>query len=212
MEKTSFQSEAPKLNLEGKKAVIFDLDGTLFDKKRLAFHLVMADLPYMFVLNTERKARKSLSGVRFEDERTYYETLYAEVAIRRHLSVKRVKWWYEHRYMPSMLKVLKKYYKQRQWVAPLMQELRAQGIKTAVYSDYGNLPERLAALGIDANLFDLLAEAPSMGGLKPCKESLMTVCCHLGVTPNQAIMVGDREDTDGESARRCGMDFTLVEN
>ena len=196
-----------QLDLEGIKAVVFDVDGTLFDKSRLPLHLVLADPLYMFVLNNERKARKTLSGVYFGDERTYYETLYGKVAILSHLSAKRVKWWYDHRYMPTMIKVLKKHYTLRPWVSELLPALKAQGIKVAVYSDYGCVEERLATLGFKGEWADVVADAPRMGGLKPCKESLLAVCQQLGVAPSETLMVGDKDETDGESARKCGMRF-----
>lgn len=199
-----------QLDLEGIRAVVFDVDGTLFDKSRLPLHLVLADPLYMFVLNNERKARKTLSGVHFGDERTYYETLYGKVAILSHLSAKRVKWWYDHRYMPNMVKVLKRHYKLRPWVSELLPALKAQGIKVAVYSDYGCVEERLAILGFKSDWADVIADAPRMGGLKPCKESLLAVCQQLGVEPSEALMVGDKDETDGESARRCGMRFQHV--
>jgi len=199
-----------QLDLEGIRAVVFDVDGTLFDKSRLPLHLVLADPLYMFVLNNERKARKTLSGVYFGDERTYYETLYGKVAILSHLSAKRVKWWYDHRYMPAMIKVLRKHYELRPWVSELLPALKEKGIKVAVYSDYGCIEERLATLGFQKEWADVVADAPKMGGLKPCKESLLAVCRQLGVDPSETLMVGDKDETDGESARRCGMRFHLI--
>ena len=199
-----------QLNLEGVKAVVFDVDGTLFDKTRLPFYLVLADPLYMFVLNNERKARKTLAGVYFGDERTYYETLYGKVAVMSHISSKRVKWWYNHRYMPNMIRVLQRHYKLRPWVSQLLPELRAQGIKVAVFSDYGCVEERLAILGFDPSWVDFITDAPRMGGLKPCKEAMLMVCNKLGVTPSESLMIGDRNDTDGEVAQRCGMKFKLI--
>ncbi|MBO4752161.1 MAG: HAD family hydrolase [Bacteroidales bacterium] len=199
------------LDLEGVKAVVFDLDGTLFDKSRLPFYLVCADPLYMFVLNNERKARKTLAGVHFGDERTYYETLYGKVAILSHISAKRVKWWYDHRYMPTMTKVLHRHYRLRPWVSELLPDLKRKGIKVAVYSDYGCVEQRLEALGFNSDWADVITDAPRLGGLKPSKDSLLALCNLLQVSPAESLMVGDKDETDGESARLCGMRFHLVQ-
>ena len=37
----------------------------------------------------------------------------------------------------------------------------------------------------------------------------MKICEDLGVKPEETVIVGDRDDTDGESARLCGMRFIL---
>ena len=109
-----------------------------------------------------------------------------------------------------MIKVLKKHYKLRPWVSELLPALKEKGIKVAVYSDYGCIDERLATLGFQKEWADVVADAPKMGGLKPCKESLLAVCRQLGVDPSETLRVGDKDETDGESARRCGMRFHLI--
>ena len=70
--------------------------------------------------------------------------------------------------------------------------------------------ERLEALGFDCAWVDVVADAPNLGGLKPSREAAMKLCSMLGVDPKATLMVGDRDDTDGETARRCGMRFLHV--
>ena len=200
----------PALDLDDICAVVFDLDGTLYQKSGLPFRLIMADLPHMLMLGNERKARKTLMGQWFGSEVEYYKVLYERVAEMSHSTPERVERWYNQGYMPDMLCVLRRHYHIEPWVEPLMTELREKGIRTAVYSDYGCLRERLEALHFNPSWVDVVADAPSLGGLKPCRQSALALCEMIGVDPKQTLMVGDRDDTDGETARRCGMKFHLI--
>ena len=49
-----------------------------------------------------------------------------------------------------------------------------------------------------------------LGGLKPCKESFEKICRALDLHPEECLMVGDREDTDGDGAKSVGMAFEHV--
>ena len=89
----------------------------------------------------------------------------------------------------------------------MLRSLNSRGVKAAVFSDYGFVKEKLDALGIDPGLFDGLYDAASLGGLKPCRKSFLKVIDSLGVRPEEALMVGDRSDTDGAGALGCGMQF-----
>ncbi|MFI5314427.1 MAG: HAD family hydrolase [Myxococcota bacterium] len=85
---------------------------------------------------------------------------------------------------------------------------RATGGRTALVSDY---PARakLAALGI-AGLFEVVVAAGEPGGprsLKPAPEGLLAAAARLQVTPAECLVIGDRDDADGEAARRAGMAF-----
>ena len=85
---------------------------------------------------------------------------------------------------------------------------RAGGGRSALVSDY---PARakLAALGATA-LFDAVVACGEPGGpprLKPSPEGLLAAATLLGVGPGECLVIGDREDADGEAARRAGMAF-----
>ena len=145
-----------ELSLGTAKAVIFDLDGTLYNKKGLPLRLIAADVPHMFMLGNERKARKELMGRWFGDEHAYYEALYARVAEMSHSTADKARRWYEDRYMPQMQRILKRHYHVEPWAEGMMADLRQRGIRTAVYSDYGCLRERLEALGFDCSWVDVV--------------------------------------------------------
>ena len=67
------------LDINKYSAVIFDLDGTLYDNKRLPIRLILADIPNMFVLGAERKALKALKGIDFKDAGSVYDALFAKM-------------------------------------------------------------------------------------------------------------------------------------
>ena len=56
----------------------------------------------------------------------------------------------------------------------------------------------------------MVFDVPSLGGLKPYKECFDKVAAMLGLDNSEILIVGDRDDTDGEGARRAGMHFLLV--
>lgn len=194
------------------QAVIFDFDGTLYDKSGLPARLIMAAPFQMGLLSAERKVRKHLAGKYYGTEKEYYQELFWQISHRhyRFRNVKDVKSWYNNTYMVNMVNILSKHYKIHEWVEPLIMELKSQGIKIAVLSDYGCLPQRLSAIGFNIQWADFIADAPQLGGLKPCREVFLKACQKIGIAPENALMVGDRDDTDGEGARRAGMPFIDV--
>lgn len=88
---------------------------------------------------------------------------------------------------------------------------RAAGGRSALVSDY---PARakLSALGA-AGLFDVVVAAGEPDGparLKPAPDGLLGAARALGVAPAECLVIGDRDDADGEAARRAGMAFRRV--
>lgn len=192
-------------------AAIFDLDGTLYVNKGFPMKLIMGDLRNMFVLSTERKARKKIMGKDYQTESGVYDALFAEMcALKKSLTVQKARAWYEERYMPLQVSVLQLYYEPRPLAVELLEAMKARGMKVILYSDYGHVTEKIAALGIPQSCFDVILSAPEVGGLKPSQASMQRLmeCC--GVDPATTLYVGDREDTDGESARIAKMDFHNV--
>lgn len=201
------------MNIEKYKAVIFDLDGTLYDNKGLPWRLVLADIPNMWVLGAERKARKNLKGRNFGDATKVYEALYAEmsrVKWNHNLSVERAQEWYQQTYMPLQVALLGMYFTLRPLCIELLEAMKARGLKIVLYSDYGHEKEKAEALGISSDHFSEIVSAAKMGGLKPCRESMDRLMSQFGLDAETTLYVGDREDTDGDSARAVKMDFWNV--
>lgn len=194
------------------KAIIFDLDGTLFAKPHIARHLVLANLFHLSMLKAERSCRGELKGCYWGEGADANSHLFDMMAERLHCTPEKVAQWYWDKYMPSMIKVIRRHYGKASWVPSLMQECRRRQVKMAVLSDYPCVREKLSAIGLDASSFDMVADAPSSGGFKPCAEVFLSMARRMEVAPADILVVGDRDDTDGEGARRAGMMFRLVDN
>lgn len=97
---------------------------------------------------------------------------------------------------------------------PLVRELQARkscGVQLAVVSDYP-VCRKLGALGLPFEPDAVVASGESGGPmtLKPDPEGYLLAAERLGVPPPRCLVVGDREDADGEAARRAGMAFQLI--
>jgi FMN phosphatase YigB (HAD superfamily) len=92
-------------------------------------------------------------------------------------------------------------------VAELFARLRSSGRRIAVVSDYP-AQEKLAALGLSADL-SVAAEDEGVNRLKPHPAGLLRVLERLELGPEQCLMIGDRDERDGESARRAGVPYLL---
>jgi putative hydrolase of the HAD superfamily len=88
---------------------------------------------------------------------------------------------------------------------------RAAGGRTALVSDYP-ARRKLEALGVTA-LFETIVASGEPGGprnLKPSPEGVLAAAARLGVEPAECLVIGDRDDADGEAARRAGMAFRRI--
>jgi FMN phosphatase YigB (HAD superfamily) len=192
------------------KVVVFDLDGTLYNKKGLVKHMMFSALFEWRMMLKERKTRKQLRGIWTGNKESFYRLYFQTMATRCLFSIDYAQWWYNTRYMPLMVKVLKKYYCPAEWVIPFVSQCKLLGIRLVVLSDYGHTKEKLQALGLECSLFDWVVSAPELGGLKPASQLMACVAAKMGVQPHQCLVIGDRDDTDGELARSFNAPFVLV--
>ncbi len=196
------------------RAVIFDLDGTLYDSTSLSRMIAAGEALRFSLLKlaAERKCRHEIAGMHFESEEALYDALFSRMASRLPLcSKERLRRWYFRGYLPRMVRVLGRHFRAREDAESAINELRDSGVKVAVFSDYGAVREKLSEIGLDGSLFDVVADAPSLGGLKPCRESFEAVAGALGVPAASCLVVGDREDTDGRGAAAAGMRFVRID-
>lgn len=192
------------------RVVVFDLDGTLYSKKGIVCRMIFRALLDWRVMLAERKVRCLLRGDWYGNKEQFYEVYFSEIARQSGYTNDYVRWWYTTRYMPLMVSVIGKYQKLAKWVRPFMEECHKLGVRMVVLSDYGYTYEKLRALGLNEKDFDWIVSAPELGGLKPAAELLADVANRMNVSTRQCLVIGDREDTDGEMAKSAGATFYLV--
>jgi phosphoglycolate phosphatase/putative hydrolase of the HAD superfamily len=90
-------------------------------------------------------------------------------------------------------------------------EFHRAGGKLAVVSDYPASLKLAAVRGLP-NIEVVVAngEPGGPGRLKPHPDGYLEAARRLQVAPDHCLVIGDREDADGEAARRAGMAFRLV--
>ena len=185
--------------------VIFDIDGTLYamtPKVRLITYL--NTFPKSKNFFKYLKIRHSQQGKDFGTK----ENLVSE--INKLLANAGIPESYEKSvFYPAFTKSLSLNRNRLQFVN-FVKYLKSTGIKTAVLSDYGIIDERLEALGFDKSLFDVRASSEDFGAFKPTSRIFTEVSKMLDLQPQQILMVGDRNDTDGEGAKSVKMSFFKV--
>ena len=187
--------------------VVFDVDGTLYDQRRLRLGMLRQLLGHtwqtrsldpLLTLRTFRRVREALG----EQARADFMTLqYAQTASRHGKTPGAVRAltdeWMEQRPLPLLAACRCAH------VAEVFAGLRAAGKRVAAFSDYP-AAAKLAALGLRADVVVCATDA-GIARLKPDPAGLLAILRQTGVAPERALMIGDRFDRDAVAAARAGM-------
>jgi beta-phosphoglucomutase-like phosphatase (HAD superfamily) len=199
------------------RALIFDLDGTLYDSKNIARRLILARPFDALLVGAERRTRKMFAGRVYDSAESYYREFFLEFSRQACSSAPRVRRWYFETYLPLMIRVLKEHYRPRPLAAELFAALESgenrwgRKIPFAVYSDYPLTGERLRALGLDPGPGGRLYGPEDLGAQKPAAAPFLRIAEDLGSLPGNTLVAGDRDDTDGAGARAAGMGYFRVD-
>ena len=196
--------------IENCDAVIFDFDGTLYDYRYMPINVILNSPLDIFHIKAERDARRKLKGVDFGSAKKFKEAYAAEVAKLSGMSLEKASDWCFSAGPANMLAALRKKYKCRVSAPSVFAKLDEQGVKTAVYSDYAFVEERMAAIGFADGTCKNLFSAEEFGALKPCRRPFLEIAAALEVEPERCLVVGDRSDTDGAGAEQAGMMFVQI--
>ncbi len=97
-------------------------------------------------------------------------------------------------------------------VMQAVEMLKSKGIKVAIVSNTPKLSVEglLEKLGFQ-NLFDAICFSYEVGYLKTDTQMFDTVCEKLGITQEEAVMVGDSLETDIAGAEKAGVTAVLID-
>jgi REG-2-like HAD superfamily hydrolase len=96
-------------------------------------------------------------------------------------------------------------------VPDALEDLVARGLRLALVSNWSDrLPGLLEALGL-RRFFEVLAVSAVVGRAKPHPAIFRAALDPMGVAPQRALHVGDREDNDLAGARRAGLAAWLLD-
>jgi phosphoglycolate phosphatase/putative hydrolase of the HAD superfamily len=204
------------LDPAGLKAVIFDLDGTLYLqdvlRRAMLVRLVrahamrpVAGVRTARILTAYRKAQEALRGSMTPGQAPVD---LADVQLQRTCEVTRaqpglvsecVSRWMEYEPLAVLRRCI------RPGLVEFLRSCRTQGLRLAVFSDYP-AEAKLDALGL-GHFFDVVlsAQSPVVGVFKPHPKGLLVVAERLALEPSDCMYVGDRADVDGAAAAAAGM-------
>lgn len=198
---------------ENIKAVIFDVDGTLYFQKPVRFAMLKALLKYY--LPRPWKWRQ-LYGIyffrRFREtgecrSMSYDEQLYLagrKAGLAKNELEKMIRYWM----FQYPLFLVAKYGDEE--ILSFLHRMQKDGKKIIIYSDYPP-EEKLECLEVEAD-YIFYPGANGITGLKPSPESMRHIINTVGVLPESFLYIGDRTDKDGKSAELAGIPFQLVHN
>ena len=196
-----------KNSLKNIKGIIFDLDGTLYHMKwYMKPIMTLLMFPNILRLPKYMKIRKQFSN----KEMPSHEELMNSVASKLGNNKENMKNWIERKFYPSFIKSLYFLKGSRPKLNKTLETLKNSNIKLAVLSDFAYVNERLNILDIDQNLFDITISSETEGALKPSPKPFNTILQRWNLSPEEILIVGDRDDTDGEAANITGMNFLKI--
>jgi HAD superfamily hydrolase (TIGR01509 family) len=195
------------------RLVIFDLDGTFYNLGKMRKR-VIRDMVFYYLLRPHRwREMRWIQTFRSVREKMAEmpharldESSYENVAARTTGSPEEVhqvvnRWMLQHP-LPYLAQMV---YPE---VRPLLKQLKQSGIELAVFSDFP-AQKKIKAMGLEISAV-YSAHHPEIDQLKPSPKGLLHISQSFGVPPEQCLMVGDRDDRDGEAARRAGMNYHVL--
>tara|TARA_R110002126_G_scaffold41590_33_gene121028 strand:- start:728 stop:1402 length:675 start_codon:yes stop_codon:yes gene_type:complete len=197
------------------RAVLFDLDGTLYDLGALRSEMVMELLVLALTFRWRTLLRIRAFRKQFETlrelgrpEAPLRVTRFERAAAARGDRVEAVRETHDEWMLRRPAKYLAS--AMRKDLRASLARLREAGLKVGVFSDHP-VEAKLRAMGIREEFdFALSAMDPNINAMKPHPRGLEVACTRWGIEPGELVYVGDREDVDVAVAQAAGARPVLI--
>lgn len=197
----------------GIKAILLDVDGTLYPKRMLNLRMLRSMFPSLVVAAQYNWMRRRIRQVQ-ELEPTVPPTLegfrrrQAEIilgscsASASEKDFARIERRLERQFYDRWLRYFASI-KPFPGMRDALTEAHALGLRLGVLSDFP-VADKLKTLGVD-DLVEYACCAEESGYLKPHPAPFAYILEHMGLSPQEVLFVGDSYDKDIEGAGRIGM-------
>ncbi len=204
------------------KAIVFDLDGTLYFQKPLRLYMA-ASLGFWYLFHFNKRQELSLLSKFRKVRENWIEIAKGEDAILEGETLSEAH--YRHAVKGTNITSLQMDELVTNWmdVKPLrflrvcrdrhlcnfIKELRKEGIQIVVYSDCP-IGKKLEVLLLEVD-YEFSAYDEMIGTMKPDSKGFKVIMETLELSKEDVLMVGDRMEKDGESAKQVGIDYCILE-
>lgn len=200
-------------SLASLRAVVFDLDGTLYRqpplRRRMLVELALAPLAgptrawratrLLRAFRAERERLRELGHPEEPLAQLQYERPAGRLRVDAGELARTVADWMFERPLRHLAPCA------RPGLRESLERLHAAGLRLGVFSDYP-VAAKLAALGVDGYFHVALdATDPDVNAFKPHPRGFEVAAARLGVAPDEALYVGDRRDVDVAGAHAARM-------
>jgi putative hydrolase of the HAD superfamily len=209
--------EALWWNVQSLKAIVLDIDGTMYHqgmlRRAMVVHLLRSHVSNPVrgwrtarILQAYRSAQELLrttavvraiaaAQLRLTGERTHVDREAVAACVAQ---------WIEQEPLAKLRRCI------RPGLVEFLRTGKARGLRLGALSDYPAGP-KLEALGV-SGLFDvaLSAQDPEIDAFKPNPRGLFVALARLGAAPSESLYVGDRSDVDRETAEAAGVRCAIV--
>ncbi|MEQ7799521.1 HAD family hydrolase [Pedobacter sp. ASV1-7] len=201
------------INWDELELVIFDVDGTLYDQKKLRNNMMLAlffhycirpwrykDLLILYHFRKEREKRHGYQSDNLQTEQYLWVLPKVNVSLYR---IKKVVDYWIFSYPNKLLNACV-YPGLKQFLA----ELKKNNIRTAIYSDYES-EQKLRNMNITVDLIVSSTDV-NINAFKPNPIGLNYIIAKLKIKNSNCLFIGDRNELDGECALRAEIPFFLI--